>query len=177
MREEKQKIEEIKNLTQINFSIPKEEIFEKTNFEIKDYVQIKDSGTTSEIVEIDFEKRIITLDTGKLRIKVKSKNLIHTKKNKETNAELFNNFAQNSIESSRLDIRGRKPEEVEFEIIKFIDNAFLSNLKNVEIIHGKGTGVLRETVHHILKNHEMVKSFELANADFGGAGATFVKLK
>ncbi|MBK7106714.1 MAG: endonuclease MutS2 [Ignavibacteriae bacterium] len=177
IKEEKQKIEEIKNLTEINFAIPKKEIFEKTNFEIKDYVQIKDSGTTGEIVEIDFEKRIITLDTGKLRIKVKSKNLIHTKKNKETNAELFNNFAQNSIESSRLDIRGRKPEEVEFEIIKFVDNAFLSNLKNVEIIHGKGTGVLRETVHHILETHEMVKSFELANADFGGAGATFVKLK
>ncbi|MBK8946504.1 MAG: endonuclease MutS2 [Ignavibacteriae bacterium] len=175
--EEKQKIAEIKNFTKINFEIPQNEIHSKEKFEVNDYVLIKDSGTSGEIVEIDNEKNIITIDTGKLRIKVKSKNLIHTKKNKDEKSELINSFMLNSVESSRFDIRGKKPEEIEFELIKFIDDAFLSNLKNVEIIHGKGTGVLRETVHQILKNHEMVLSFELANADFGGAGTTFVKLK
>ncbi|MCB9250069.1 MAG: Smr/MutS family protein [Ignavibacteriales bacterium] len=175
IKEEKEKIQQIKQVVKKEFELPIENLIKKEIFEVNDYVKIKDSGTTGEIVEIDNQKNIATIDTGSLRIKVKIRSLIHTKKTIPKNENPL--FFSNNLSSSTLDIRGRKPEDIEFEIIKFIDDAYLSNLKNVEIIHGKGTGVLRETVHLILKNHEMVKSFSLEHADFGGAGATHVDLK
>ena len=73
--------------------------------------------------------------------------------------------------------KSTKITDRKFEIIKFIDDAYLANLKDVEIIHGKGTGVLRITVHEILKNHDLVKDFNLADIKSGGHGATIVKLK
>ncbi len=139
-------------------------------------MKIKDSFTTGEIVEIDTDKKIATIATGSLRIKVKLNNLFHAKpiKNKQNNNVIS---LQNSLDTTKLDIRGKKPEEIEFEVVKFIDDAYLANLKSVEIIHGKGTGVLRETVHHLLKTHEMVSSFDFAGIETGGEGATIVKLK
>ncbi|MCB9206919.1 MAG: endonuclease MutS2 [Ignavibacteriales bacterium] len=176
IKEEKQKIEKLKEVVEKTYTEPIQDNSTRKDFELKDYVQIKDSLTSGEIVELDKEKGNVTIDTGSLRIRAKLKNLLHSSrpKNDYSNQVLFSG---NSLESTRLDIRGRKPEEVEFEIVKFIDDAHLAGLKNVEIIHGKGTGVLRETVHNLLRNHELVKSFELASVEFGGAGATNIKLK
>ncbi|MCB9218983.1 MAG: endonuclease MutS2 [Ignavibacteriales bacterium] len=176
IKEEKQKIEKLKEVVEKTYTEPIQDNSTRKDFELKDYVQIKDSLTSGEIVEIDKEKGNVTIDTGSLRIRAKLKNLLHSlrPKNDYSNQVLFSG---SSLESTRLDIRGRKPEEVEFEIVKFIDDAHLAGLKNVEIIHGKGTGVLRETVHNLLRNHELVKSFELASVEFGGAGATNIKLK
>ena len=174
--EEKLKIQNLKQKVKEIYHEPKEEILIKQSFKVNDFVQIKDSFTTGEIVDLDDEKGTVTIDTGSIRIRAKIKNLIHSNKPK-TKPTLNQSFVSTSIESTRLDIRGQKPEEIEFEVIKFIDDAHLSGLKHVEIIHGKGTGVLRENVHQLLKNHELVKSFDLASVEFGGAGATNVSLK
>jgi len=76
----------------------------------------------------------------------------------------------------RLDIRGERPEEAEFEIIKFIDNAYSSGLGRIEILHGKGTGVLKRTVQDILKSHDRVKTYYFAPIQFGGDGITIAEL-
>jgi DNA mismatch repair protein MutS2 len=174
--EEKLKIQKLKQKVKEIYQEPKEEILIKQSFKVTDFVQIKDSFTTGEIVDLDDEKGTVTIDTGSIRIRAKIKNLIHSNKPKQK-PTINQSFVSNSIESTRLDIRGQKPEEIEFEVIKFIDDAHLSGLKHVEIIHGKGTGVLRENVHQLLKNHELVKTFDLASVEFGGAGATNVFLK
>ena len=174
--EEKRKIQDLKQKVKDVYVENKEDIITNKRFYINDFVQIKDSFTTGEIVDIDNGKENVTIDTGSIRIKAKIKNLIHSikPKNKPTQNQ---SFVGDSIESTRLDIRGQKPEEIEFDVIRFIDNAHLSGLKQVEIIHGKGTGVLRQNVHQLLKNHELVKSYELASVEFGGAGATNILLK
>lgn len=173
--EEKRKISEIK-IEVSNIHNPISEIENTTQtLKINDYVQIKDSLTEGIIIDLDVEKNIAIINSGNMRIKAKLNSLVKTTKTEKVkDYNLYNNIIQ--LESTKLDIRGYKPEEAEFEIIKFIDEAYLSNLKSVEIIHGKGTGVLREKVHEILKNHQMVKSFELASVEFGGAGATIIKL-
>ena len=76
-----------------------------------------------------------------------------------------------------LDIRGKKPEEVEFEIVRFVDEGVLANSSRLEIIHGKGTGVLKNTVWNLLKKHESVKNYYFANVEFGGDGVTIIELK
>ncbi len=90
-----------------------------------------------------------------------------------------NNFSSYKISdvNYRLDIRGEKPEVAEFQIIKFLDDAYQSSLERVEILHGKGTGVLKKTVWDILKKHEMVNNYYCAAIEFGGEGITIAELK
>ncbi len=176
IREEKEKILKLKRIVEETYKQPVPNIIDRGEFNKTDYVQIKDSLTSGEIIEIDNAKGTATIEAGALKIKAKIKNLIHIEKPKnKVSQKIF--VSSSSLESTKLDIRGRKPEEIEFEVVKFIDDAHLSGLRNVEIIHGKGTGVLRESVHQLLKNHTLVKSFELADIELGGAGATDVKLK
>jgi DNA mismatch repair protein MutS2 len=176
IREEKEKILKLKRIVEETYKQPVPNIIDRDEFNKTDYVQIKDSLTSGEIIEIDNVKGTATIEAGALKIKAKITNLIHIEKPKnKVSQKIF--VSSSSLESTKLDIRGRKPEEIEFEVVKFIDDAHLSGLRNVEIIHGKGTGVLRESVHQLLKNHTLVKSFELADIELGGAGATDVKLK
>ncbi|MEI7485486.1 MAG: Smr/MutS family protein, partial [Ignavibacteriota bacterium] len=76
-----------------------------------------------------------------------------------------------------IDIRGRRAEESEFEVTKFLDNANQAGLARVEILHGKGTGVLKKVVKDILSKHENVKNFYFAGIEHGGDGITIVELK
>ncbi|MDX1702156.1 MAG: endonuclease MutS2, partial [Melioribacteraceae bacterium] len=132
--EEKEKIDKIKESIKITYKEFEPETPKDTDFNINDYVQIKDSLTKGEIVEIDLQKGNVTIDTGNLRIKAKIKNLIHTSRPKKE--VIHKKFASvTSLDSTTLDIRGKKPEEIEFEVVKFIDDAHLAGLKNVEIIH------------------------------------------
>ena len=76
-----------------------------------------------------------------------------------------------------IDIRGCLVDEGEQLVAKFIDDAQLAGLKDILVIHGKGTGALRKGIHEYLKNHRSVRSFAFADMDEGGLGATVVKLK
>jgi len=76
-----------------------------------------------------------------------------------------------------LDLRGEKPDQVEFEVVKFLDAAYTGNYDRVEILHGKGTGALKKMVKEILQKHEGVKNFYFAPVEFGGEGITIVELK
>lgn len=76
-----------------------------------------------------------------------------------------------------LDIRGKSSDEGVYEMEAFIDNAVLSGLNMVTIIHGKGTGILREAIHRRLKTMKSVKSFRLGLYGEGENGVTIVELK
>lgn len=76
-----------------------------------------------------------------------------------------------------LDLRGKNVEEAMIEVDRFLDESFLSNLGQVYIIHGKGTGVLRTGISDYLRRHKHVKSYRLGNYGEGGTGVTVVELE
>ncbi|WP_129045285.1 endonuclease MutS2 [Companilactobacillus metriopterae] len=78
--------------------------------------------------------------------------------------------------SNKLDLRGKRYEEAMTELDQFIDSALLSNYNQVTIIHGFGTGAIRNGVKEYLQSNPRVKSFEYAPASSGGSGATIVNL-
>ena len=78
---------------------------------------------------------------------------------------------------ARLDLRGKRYEEAMSELDAFIDQALLNNLAQVDIIHGIGTGVIREGVTKYLQRNKQVKSFGYAPQNAGGSGATIVTFK
>jgi DNA mismatch repair protein MutS2 len=77
----------------------------------------------------------------------------------------------------RLDIRGKRASEAEELISKYIDDAVMYGLFNIEILHGKGDGILKAITHKVLQSHPFVESFQFAPVDQGGEGVTIVKLK
>jgi len=77
---------------------------------------------------------------------------------------------------SRLDLRGVRYEAALAELDRYLDTAVLANLGTVEIIHGKGTGALRQGVTEFLRSDRRVKAYHFANANAGGDGATIAEL-
>ncbi len=75
-----------------------------------------------------------------------------------------------------LHLRRLPVDEAIFKLDHFLNSAFLLGLPQVRIVHGKGTGILRQVVHEELSKHPLVKSFRLGDFCEGGAGVTVVEL-
>ena len=78
---------------------------------------------------------------------------------------------------SRIDVRGMRVEEALQEVTRLIDEALAARIDDLEILHGKGTGALRQAIQEYLAAREEVVSFEEAPWDQGGAGVTYVHLR
>ena len=153
----------------------KEEI---PNFAAGDFASIKETNTVGEIEAIIEDKQKAVLKVGMLHITVPLNGLMPSKKNKEK-VEAADGYRQTlvSYPQIRIDIRGERPDAAEFEVIKFLDNAYTAGIERVEILHGKGTGALKKTVKDILKSHNKVKIFYFAPIELGGDGITIAELK
>lgn len=109
---------------------------------------------------------------------LEKQNLPKTTKNKTTSRQRTTVKANSRQRiSASLDLRGKRYETAMAEVDRYIDSAVLSNLGTIEIIHGKGTGALRKGVQELLRSHPRVKTYNYANANAGGDGATIVTLK
>lgn len=86
------------------------------------------------------------------------------------------NFSPKKVETE-LNIIGLNIEESTFLVDKFLDNAVISKLENVRIVHGKGTGALGKGIQNYLKSHPHVKSFRYGTFGEGEMGVTIVELK
>lgn len=146
-------------------------------FEVGDYVGINKSATVGKVLEINKTKNRATVLAGSIKMQVKLEDLFHTKEKKDESVSTKYSSFKISQANYRLDLRGQRPEEAEFEIIKFLDDAYQSGMDRVEILHGKGTGALKKTVWEILKDYERTKSYYFAPVEFGGEGITIVELK
>ena len=78
--------------------------------------------------------------------------------------------------SSEIDLRGMRVGEVEDIVMHAVDNAVRADVKAIRIIHGKGTGALRERISEMLQKEPRVTNFRLAAWNEGGAGVTVVEL-
>ena len=116
----------------------------------------------------------------KMTLQEKEFNLIKAEKEAAQTKKRQVNVVKRSNTSgprARLDLRGKRYEEAMQELDGFIDQALLNNMAQVDIIHGIGTGVIREGVTKYLRRNKHVKSFEYAPQNAGGSGATIVTFK
>ncbi len=149
---------------------------QSSEINVGDFAVIKDTHTQGEIIELSKDGKKAVLASGKIKIQVPVKNLRKVKPEKEKKSEEFVSYQPNTELKYRLDIRGKRPEETELEVLKFVDDAFASNMTRIEILHGKGTGALKKLVNDILSDHEKVKNYYFAPIDVGGDGITIVEL-
>ena len=78
---------------------------------------------------------------------------------------------------NEIDLRGRNIEEAILELDKYIDDTYIAGLKEVYVIHGKGTGALREGLQSYFRRHRLIKSHRVGKYGEGGTGVTVLEMK
>ena len=120
----------------------------------------------------------VQVQAGIMKVSAKLKDLRApkgiSKQQKKKKREAKLNFK--SVSSS-VDLRGMDSIEASYTTDKYLDDAYMGGLKEVVIIHGKGTGVLRNSINEMLKHHSHVKTYRLGEYGEGGTGVTVVALK
>ncbi|MBP2032447.1 DNA mismatch repair protein MutS2 [Clostridium algifaecis] len=121
----------------------------------------------------------VQVQAGIMKINVKLKDLRRakgTQKKERKNKKRESKLNLRSIPSS-VDLRGMDSLEATYVTDKYLDDAYMAGLSEVTIIHGKGTGVLRNSINDMLKHHSHVKNYRLGEYGEGGTGVTVAELK
>ncbi len=141
-------------------------------------VMIVDSNTPATVITKPNAKGEVQVQAGVIKLKTNIKNLKRTQEKVKVHAprKKGSSLKLDAV-SSDLDIRGRNSEEGIMEVDLFLDRAYSSHLKTVNIIHGKGTGILRANIQKHLRSHPHVKDFRLGKYGEGEDGVTVVSLK
>ena len=147
-----------------------------------DCVRIADLGKDATVLEVKEKEKKAQVVSGAIKMWVPFENLrMQTKKEpqemkKTRNVTGMISRGQRQV-SGEIDLRGMAADEAILELDQYIDNAILSGLGTVTVIHGKGTGVLRQAVQAHLRAHRSIKSFRLGTFGEGENGVTIAELK
>jgi len=177
IKEAKKIIVELKAETEELYSPEVGKEINISDFSVGSFVSIKNTTTSGRILQIDKERSKGLIESGSIKMQVDLSDLIPGHSDTGHTSVIHHHNISQPVAQYRLDIRGRKPEEADFEILKFIDDSYMTGQQRIEILHGKGTGVLKKTVKDILDKHEKVKNYYFAPIEFGGEGITIVELK
>lgn len=172
----KHEIKEVKK----NANIEETFIVKNEDINVNDLVFVQNYGCNGTILKI-LKNDKFSVQLGNATITVDKNNLrkiVNDNKNKEfyTNKKSTISLPKKSVKMS-LDLRGMRYEDAYVEIDKYLDDAIYAGLKQVSIIHGFGTGVIRELVQKTLKNNKNVESFRYGGNGEGGQGVTVVTFK
>ncbi|MBQ3115270.1 MAG: endonuclease MutS2 [Clostridia bacterium] len=154
-----------------NTEIPK-------NLIIGNTVEMLDIGQKGTVIGLPKTDGTVTVQAGIMKVQTHISNLRLVKDapqksvTKQNGSKLKSDAVKNEI-----DLRGYTLEDALFVTDKFLDEAYFSKLNQVTIIHGKGTGVLRQGIHDLLKKSPIVKSYRLGTFGEGETGVTVVEIK
>ncbi len=149
---------------------------------VGDEVFVRSLGKNTTVLKIDESGNRAFVSAGALRLWVDADNLRKItvnnskKHNKPRTVTGITSRAERSV-PGEIDIRGMASDEAIIELDKYIDNAVLSGITDIRIIHGKGTGVLRKAVQEHLKRHKSIKSYRLGVFGEGENGVTIAEIK
>ena len=148
-------------------------------------VLVKTLNQNGTVLTLPNKSNEVQVQIGSMKMTVKTDKLVAIKNNtqksnnkqKSFSSRNFNNKLKSKTAVTEINIIGETVEEAIFVVDKFLDDSALANLSTVRIVHGKGTGKLRQGIHNFLKTNSHVKSFRLGTFGEGETGVTVVELK
>ncbi|MCX7861099.1 MAG: endonuclease MutS2 [Chloroflexus sp.] len=148
--------------------------------QVGDTVHVTSIGLNGDIVAIDEEDNTATVQVGGFRMTVKLSELKRSKEKasderRYTPPERSVNLPSAPDVSMTFDMRGWRAAEVSDRLDRYLNDAYLAGLHQVRLIHGKGTGALRQVVRDVLATHPLVASFSSGGRD-GGDGVPIAAL-
>jgi DNA mismatch repair protein MutS2 len=143
-------------------------------FEPGDHVRMKMGGLVGTIESI--RKNKITVLAGNITLNVRAADIEHSRAPIDIQAErsVVTNVQIQQDVYSKIDIRGLRKEDALLRLEQFIDKALMANLHFLEIIHGRGNGVLKNLVRDKFKEYEVPFELSHPEAERGGDGVTLV---
>ncbi len=188
-RERREKRKKIKHITDID---EKAEARKEENeivdgpLEIGDIVRIDGNDTYGQLVELKGKKAVVESNSLRMtipldRLEKTRKKVLPGEKTKRSN-DRFQSIYDDINEKRKLfkptlDLRGHRAEEALTELQHFMDDAQLLSEKELQILHGKGYGILKTLIRQHLQSMPEVQSFHSAPIELGGDGITIVHLK
>jgi len=144
-----------------------------------DTVWLKEANVPATILSVSVKTQQLEVQAGSTRIRLGIDGVARIKspsgKDRVRSAPTIITEKSRSV-PMELHLRGKRAEEVEWLLNSYLDNASLAGLHEVRIVHGSGTGVLRNIVREMLPHHPMVKSFRPGGRGEGGNGVTIAQL-
>ena len=177
--------DEYKDLSEKYAKVKKKRINTKApidNLKLGETVKILSMDDQGVVQTLPDNNGDLTVQMGILKFTVNINDVVKVEEEKKEVKQKTNyrNILKNKASqdlSRDLDLRGMNVDESIGEIEKYLDDAILMGLKEVNIIHGKGTGALREGITEYLKRSRYVSKYRLGSLKEGGAGVTVVTLK
>lgn len=150
------------------------------NLKAGETVEVLTLGQTGTVVEEPNDSGDVMVQVGIMKISAKLDSLRRAESAEDENIGEANKriiTSKSKDIKTEIDLRGKNKEEAFMELDKYLDDAYIAGLKRVEIIHGKGTGVLRKGVQQYLKTNRHIKSARLGEMGEGGDGVTIAEIK
>jgi len=163
------------SLNNINKEIKKNQTVNDEVFLVGDKVYINKFDSIGTITKIDKKTKRVKLDINNKKVTSKISDLTKSIDDDKEHYNIITKYNISPLETFRIDIRGKRVDEAISEVDKFLDKALLYSHKNVDILHGKGTGALQEAIHKHLKTLKFINKFNFAPINQGGAGITIVE--
>ena len=154
---------------------------EKKDIQLGMLVEVIPFNTTGTVISLPNKSNEVQIQIGNTKINISLSNLNKTNKtltneNFSTTKVNRNNGSKSKYISPEINVIGQNVDEAIYIIDKYLDDCTISNISPIRIVHGKGTGKLREGIHAFLKKHPHVKSFRLGTFGEGEMGVTVVEL-
>jgi len=164
--------------------IQKEKLEERIEMRPGDKVRLKGQDTIGDLVEINEKNAVVAF--GQLMTTMPRENIERISNNEAKKLDkkkysrpsvLGENYSERRLSfKPDIDVRGKRVDEAISKITEFIDEAIMFEVGQLRILHGKGNGILKETIRDYLRAEPMIRNFKDEHVDFGGAGITVVTL-
>lgn len=154
---------------------------DKSKIKIGDSVKSLSMGIKGTVSKLPDNKGNVMISSGVMEFKVKVEDLCYCEAEVEFEPKVktsyASSFSKTSSISSEINLLGLNSDEAVAKLDKYLDDAYMSHLHSVRVVHGKGTGALRTAVHKFLKGLSFVDEFHLGEQGEGDAGVTIVVFK
>lgn len=176
--------DKLKAINSIHYTEPNNSFEALAESDVKDglNVYIASLGSNGYIVGNKINKsNEVQVQVGNMKMNIKlsdlRKSLTNSVKVKESGKVTTNKESKAKTVSPEINVIGQNVDEAIYVIDKYLDNCASANISPVRIVHGKGTGKLREGIHSFLKKNPHVKSFRIGTFGEGEMGVTVVEIK
>ena len=161
------------------FTSKKAEKLDPSKIKLGQVVEVTTMNQTGNVLTLPDKRGDLTVQVGILKIKTNISSIAPHKeeKKKQKVQTYFSSERAVSTVKSEIDLRGETADDAILLTDKYLDDAVLAHLETVSIIHGKGTGVLRQVISDMLRHHPHVKSYRSGRYGEGESGVTIVELK
>lgn len=153
----------------------KTKVARKVDFKVGERLFVNSLNQFANVLKINLSKETVKVQAGILKLEV---SLDDVKVVEEKKQKVYNSFShKKTAVRSEIDLRGKMVDEAVYELETYLDRAVMNSYNEVYVIHGKGTGALREGILNYLKKCPYVKEYRIGGHGEGGLGCTVVTLK